>query len=471
MTAAPAAPKSFAAWWSQMERWSVSSFMELDWQWPPEVIRPLADALERRDVVVDRKAHPHPPLLTLHFTGEMHHRDRSGTKPVKGRLWWAKPGEVVYSKIDVRNGAIGVVPDELGSVAVTSEYPVYHVRSDVADASYIKLLFRTNYFRRRINSLISGASGRKRVQPGDLEALSVPLPPLREQRAIVAAFEKAKAKAASLRAKADELDAAAEADFLKSLGLTSPEDVTPPKAFALAWSQLQPRWGVDVNQRGLATPDPSIGKYPVARLSELIADLGNGISPKCHDRPAANGEWGVLKLGAVSFGAFNPKENKALPKSMKVPKDLEIKPGDWLISRANITRLVGACALVRETPAQLLLCDKIFRADWHDPSPVEPEFLDAVMKIPHTRFQIESNVTGTSATMKNITKPALLSLRLPHPPRPVQRGLVRAYRQAKSAAAAHRAQAAVAEQAAREVVEALIMGTRPTHAPSRAASA
>jgi type I restriction enzyme S subunit len=54
-----------------------------------------------------------------------------------------------------------------------------------------------------------------------------------------------------------------------------------------------------------------------------------------------------------------------------------------------------------------MLCDKIFRVVPLDPSPVDPAFLTEVLRIPDVRRQIESNVTGTSPTMKNISKPAL----------------------------------------------------------------
>ena len=111
------------------------------------------------------------PLVTLRFNGEMVPRPRNAGASFKGRLFHADPGDVVYSKIDVRNGAIGIVPDELGRVCVSSEYPVYAVDPAVAEAHYVKLLFRTDAFRRKINSMISGASGRKRVQPSDLELL------------------------------------------------------------------------------------------------------------------------------------------------------------------------------------------------------------------------------------------------------------------------------------------------------------
>lgn len=80
---------------------------------------------------------------------------------------------------------------------------------------------------------------------------------------------------------------------------------------------------------------------------------------------------GFLNMGAVSFGVFDAGQNKAIPTKLAAQPDLEVKVGDLLISRANITRLVGACALVRQTRPGLMLCDKVFRAVWRDPSPVD----------------------------------------------------------------------------------------------------
>ena len=57
-----------------------------------------------------------------------------------------------------------------------------------------------------------------------------------------------------------------------------------------------------------------------------------------------------------------------------------------------------------------MLCDKIFRVVWRDPSPVIPDFITEVLRINEVRRQIETKLTGTSATMKNISKPALSRL-------------------------------------------------------------
>ena len=48
-------------------------------------------------------------------------------------------------------------------------------------------------------------------------------------------------------------------------------------------------------------------------FEELLSSIESGRSPNCLDRPATGEEWGVLKLGAVTWREYDPTENKALP--------------------------------------------------------------------------------------------------------------------------------------------------------------
>jgi type I restriction enzyme S subunit len=91
----------------------------------------------------------------------------------------------------------------------------------------------------------------------------------------------------------------------------------------------------------------------------------------------------------------------------------EVKTGDFLMNRANNLELVGSCTIVDETPPHLMLCDKLFRFIFRDDSPIEIRFLDQVLKSPQLREQIERSASGTSPTMKNISKSKVLALRIP----------------------------------------------------------
>ena len=415
----------------------------------------LASTLVSKKIEATAKDDSGLKLLSIRFDGTM---DERGATPdsLKGKLYLAGPGDVVYSKIDLRNGAIGIVPPEFGNVAFTTEFPIYQVQPEVASPQYIQLLFRSDFFRATINGMVSGASGRKRVAPEQLEAMSVPLPPLAAQQSIVDQWQALQSQAEQAALTATQQEEKGRQDFLLALGLQAPGTATTRKCFALNWSSIG-RWGIETNQPDTKL-DVAAGHYPVATLADTILDLSNGWSPKCLDRPAQGNEWGVLKLGAVSYGAFNAKQNKGLPETLAPLPALEIKTGDWLISRANITRLVGACALVKETPPRLMLCDKIFRAVWRANSPVLPAYLDEVLKTPHLRQQIEASLTGTSPTMKNISKPALLALRLPLPPLDVQQTLVTAIGQARADAAALRQQARQLREQAKLQIEAALLG-------------
>lgn len=154
-------PRAFAVLFKDLNLWSVGSFFKINWQWPPEYIKPLSTALIPRQEVIDRKKHSFEKLqlITLHFNGVIEQRELNGQEEFKGKLYFAYADDVVFSKIDVRNGAIGVVPASMPCIAVSSEYPVYEVIQNVALPRYIQLLFKTAYFRQAINSMISGASG------------------------------------------------------------------------------------------------------------------------------------------------------------------------------------------------------------------------------------------------------------------------------------------------------------------------
>ena len=88
-----------------------------------------------------------------------------------------------------------------------------------------------------------------------------------------------------------------------------------------------------------------------------------------------------------------------------------------------------------------MLCDKIFRFITCQPAPVDVAFLKESLRISDVRRQIEANVTGTSPTMKNVCKSALMGLTFPLPPKPEQIAMAKALTDALAKAADLREQA------------------------------
>ncbi len=402
--------------------------------------------LKPREERVDRTQWRFEDLqpITIHFGGDISRRKVAAGREYTLPLLWVRPGDVVLSKIDLKNGAVGVLEDGWDNAVVTTHFKVYEPDLTRLDPTYFRMLLQTGEFKRWLWANRSGADGRTEVKLDVFEELEIPLPPLPEQQAIVAAWRAALDHAAALEKDAAETEAKAAAAFESALGFAPPTPLPDRPVFVANFKDIE-RWSHEGILRRLVDGDTNhASPWPMVKLADVISDLENGWSPNCLSRPAESDEWGVLKLGAVSFGMFNEMENKALPKHLKPRPELEVKAGQILISRANVTRLVGAISMIGATRDKLMLCDKIFRVVPMDPAPVDPVFLTEVLRLPDLRRQIESKLTGTSPTMKNISKPALLGLTFPLPPVPEQQKMVQALTDARASGVQKREDAAKA---------------------------
>jgi type I restriction enzyme S subunit len=150
-------------------------------------------------------------------------------------------------------------------------------------------------------------------------------------------------------------------------------------------------------------------------LGDLLDRIDSGKSPVCASHPATDGQWGVLKLGAVSFGEYRPWENKAMLATGDVDPRLEVADGDVLLARKNTLALVGASAYVWETPQRLLLPDLIFRLVPRASAPITAVFLQAALAQPRTRAAISRLAGGSAGSMPNVSKKRLLTVEVDVP--------------------------------------------------------
>lgn len=407
---------------------------------------------------IDKAARPLDNLNVIgkvSFGGELFLRGPEEKRGYKGPLFEAKPGDLVISKIRVAQGSLCVVPNAMDHLAVSAEYPVYEVDDAQVRVEFLRLVIRTGAFRKRVGRLRSGNTTKARIRPAQFEALHIPVPTLAEQDVLVVAYLDALARAAQLEREAEAIECAGWKAFEAALGVARPPPLPDRPVFVARFKDVE-RWSHESILRASTCGPEHEHSWPNARLGDLVADLENGWSPKCHDHPAREGKWGVLKVGAVSFGTFDTSENKELPASLKPRPEYEVKAGDVLISRANVARYVGACAYVESTQPNLMLCDKIFRVRFRPDGNLLPRFLAEVMKLHSVREQVESRLTGTSPTMKNISKPSLLGLEFPLPDVEVQRQLVADITAARTSAVAKRTEAAALRHSAWAAFEAAL---------------
>jgi len=347
--------------------------------WPKvrlgEVLRPVARPLDAKPDEMYREIG-----IRSHGKGVFHKAPVSGLELGGKRVFWMQPGDFVLNIVFAWEGAVAVLSEAEAGMIGSHRFPTFRADEPRLDSRFLLAYLKTHEGRALLGKVSPGGAGRNRTlsKPTFLHQL-VPLPPLAQQRRAVAQIEELSAQIHEAHALRQQ--AAKEAEALTAAGL-----------------------------RAIIGEIPSPDWQP---LGSLVSRIENGKSPQCESRPAEPGEWGVLKVGAISFGTFDARENKALPLTMPVLSQYEVKRGDFLMSRANTPDLCGACVLVRETRPRLLLSDKTFRFHFRNSATVERVWLDYVLKSPAIRAQIVQSASGTSPTMKNISKDKVLALRIP----------------------------------------------------------
>lgn len=164
-------------------------------------------------------------------------------------------------------------------------------------------------------------------------------------------------------------------------------------------------------------------EWPEAELKSCLRAIEAGTSVQSLERPPREGEWGVLKVSAVSWGRFREDQSKAVPPSYE-PREVEkVREGDLIISRANTSELAGAIVLVREAPERRMLSDKTLRLVLRE-DVAAPEYLEYALRTRRVRRFIEGNATGTSSSMRNISQETIRAIPVTLPPIGEQRRLV-----------------------------------------------
>lgn len=357
-------------------------------------LAPLSEVLvQDEEYITELEPRFYPKLsVKLYGKGAVLDDPTDGATVKMKRHQLAKPGQVILSEIWAKKGAIGIVPEEGEGALVTSHFFLFNIDESKLSRAYMAWLLAANYFEPVLDAKARGTTGYAAVRPKHFLTCKIPLPPLDEQRRIVtrvAALAALIEEARGLRVKAQE------------------------EAEAFFKSALQNIFGEQ-----FGSPD----EWP--QLSKIVKRIENGWSPACLPYPANGDDWGVLKVGAVSSGRFVPGENKTLPRHLEPRSEFEIQDGDFLFGRANTRELVGACTVVQDPPEKLMLCDKIFRFKFKADVQVDTHYLDFALKSPPVREQIEAVASGTSSSMKNISKAKTMRLRVPLPPLPEQRRIV-----------------------------------------------
>ena len=349
-----------------------------------------------------------------------------------------KKNYFAYNPMRVNVGSIGIAENENQTGIISPDYVVFSCSKEI----YPKFLFHILKSDFGLDLIRQNTTGtvRQRLYFKNLAEIELSLPPYEKQITLVKLIDKVKDLIELLNTGDDK-------HSIKALRQSILQEAVQGQLTAV-WRQQNPNVepasellrrireekkqliaeGKLKKQKPL--PPVTEEEMPFAlpegwvwcRLGELALYSEAGKSLKCNERRIENGEWGIIKVSAVSWDEFKQDENKFL--SDETPSDISAKVeiGDFLISRANTSELVGKSVVVETLSKNLLLSDKTIR--FRFASSVSIDYINLVNNGAEARAYYAEKGTGSSPSMKNITREQMNKLIIPLPPLPEQQAIV-----------------------------------------------
>ena len=291
-------------------------------------------------------------------------------------------GDVLIAKITpcMENGK-GAIADNLlnGYGAGSTEFIVLRPKSDIISSKWLFLYLSQQSFRQECKQHMTGSAGQKRVQPKYLASCTVPVPPLPEQKRIVARIEEL----------FSELDKAVE-----TLNTTKQQLAVYRQAVLK-----------DVFDRA--------GDNVVA-LKQIVEKPRYGTSKKCSYDMDEN-SVAVYRIPNINFlqGKISHDDLKYATFLQDEYDSLRLRTGDILIIRSNgSVSLVGRSAVVSEEDTHGLFAGYLMRLRIKEGVEVLPHYLNLYLNTHYARHQIEQMAKSTSG-VNNINSDEICRINLP----------------------------------------------------------
>jgi type I restriction enzyme, S subunit len=358
--------------------------------WPKVSLGELL-RLERRPVQVEPDKLYQEIGIYCFGRGIFHKTPRTGFEVGGKDLFLMKEGDFILQVTFAWEGAVAIVSAAEDGMYGSTRYPTFRVDEQRCAPQFLLNYFKTEEGVQELVKICPGSAGRNRVLSiKRIPEVLVPLPPLAEQRRVVARIEQLAAQIHEARTLRQQAAEEAEAIYPQQLG----ETMTPHGA---GWKR--------------------------ETVADVIKSMDAGWSPQCDDLPAQNDEWGVLKTTAVQWCDFQPEHNKALPQTLVPVAALTVKQGDVLVTRAGPRKRVAVVAAVRRDEPRLTISDKLIRLRT-DRMKIDPRFLELSLASPFSQEHLVQRKTGLADAQVNISQAILKATPVAYPPLPEQRRIV-----------------------------------------------
>lgn len=354
----------------------------------------LGELLRRSDesAVIDPAAEYHEVTIKLWGKGVISRGKISGSDVVSVRRV-VRANQLILSKIDARNGAIGLVPPELDGAIVSNDFPSFEFRDpNQCDAAFMGWLVRSAPFVELCKAASEGTTNRVRIKEDRFLDQQIALPPLPEQQALVARLDALAEKARQVEVHLEAIERDAE-QLVRAYIFYPPGEQPTKRPMSELVCQRQP----DVTVDGTV-------QYRFAG----VYSFGRGVFPSV---VKAGSEFAYERLSTVRAGDFT------YPKLMAWEGALGVVPPQC-----------DGMVVSPEFPVFSINTEEVL-----------PEVLDIYFRTPEVWPALAELSGGTNVRRRRLQPSAFLSYEMPVPSKAAQLKIREIYQRTQTLKTKHTA--------------------------------
>jgi len=351
-------------------------------------------------------------------------------------------GQIVNNPYVIWEGAVHIL-SKYEAGLVSPVYPVWEVKTSVADGWFVDHLLRMPAAITAYNRFAAGAVNRRRaIRKSDFLSIQIPLPPLPEQRAIahvLRTVQRAKEATDGVIAALKEL----KKSLMQHLFTYGPVSVTERERVTLQETEigsLPAHWRV-----------VRLGEvFDILQGKSLSAKQNKGVRPRPFLR-TSNVYWGYLDLSKLDVMDFTEEEEQKFA----------LQRGDLLVCEGGD---VGRTAMWEGQMQGVYYQNHLHRLRARDNN-VNPAFVMYWLQTAFTLFNLYSG-SSNKTTIPNLSQGRLAVFPIPLPPLDEQREIARMLEAVDTRIAAEQARRAALEDLFKTLLHELMSGRRRVHIPT-----
>lgn len=345
-----------------LENWSVQGLLDAKFSYSNKYeLARIGDFLIKSRTIVnieDDKAY-NRVTVKINNKGVILRDTETGVNIGTKKQYLAKTGQFIISKIDARNGAFGIIPNELDNAIVTNDFPLFEVDTKKINSQFLLLITTTKEFIKFAQSCSSGTTNRQRMDIDLFLNQKIPLPKIEEQNKIVQNYLNKINEAEQLQNEAQDLEGEIEKYFLSELGIDIKTKNQRIKSIGLQvvnYSELI-KWGLDFI--GINGIEKRIYKdVPI----KFLCKISSGGTPSRNRKDFYDGghiPW--IKTGELNNNVLLDTEEKITEDALKYSSAKLYKKGSIVIAMYGAT--IGKTAKLGIEASTNQACAVLFDID------------------------------------------------------------------------------------------------------------